>query len=129
MNAAASVLIAAAVGFPGSLHCVVLMLTRTPLPARSISTVYRALCTQTQETVIVKVYDRAKMKPKNFARLEREVRSAVATQQHPAVSCWNHSECFQTVTSTRRSAFASAAKWGAGLCAATGSPGRMNDHT
>ena len=29
----------------------------------------------TQETVIVKVYDRAKMKPKNFARLDREVRT------------------------------------------------------
>ena len=52
------------------------VMTQSLLPARSISTVYRALCTQTQETVIVKVYDRAKMKPKNFARLEREVSSS-----------------------------------------------------
>ena len=40
----------------------------------SISTVYRALCLESQQTVIIKVYDRCKMKAKNFQRLEREVR-------------------------------------------------------
>ena len=53
---------------------------------RSISTVYRALCTATQETVIVKVYEKAKMKPKNFARLDREV-SSVLPLSRPCACC------------------------------------------
>lgn len=40
----------------------------------SISTVYRALCSLTQAPVIIKAYEKAKMKPKNFSRMEREVR-------------------------------------------------------
>ena len=41
---------------------------------RSISTVYRAVCSVTQTAVIIKAYEKAKMKPKNFSRMEREVR-------------------------------------------------------
>ena len=40
----------------------------------SISTVYKAVCTATQAPVIIKAYEKARMKPKNHARLEREVR-------------------------------------------------------
>ena len=42
--------------------------------ACSISTVSRAVCSITQTPVIIKAYDKAKMKPKNFARMEREIR-------------------------------------------------------
>lgn len=41
---------------------------------RSISTVYRAVCSITQAPVIIKAYDKSKMKPKNFSRMEREIR-------------------------------------------------------
>jgi hypothetical protein len=41
---------------------------------RSISTVYKALCSITQTSVIIKAYEKAKMKPKNFSRMEREIR-------------------------------------------------------
>ena len=41
---------------------------------RSISTVYRGVCSATHVHVIIKAYEKAKMKPKNFARMEREVR-------------------------------------------------------
>ncbi|CAK0786186.1 hypothetical protein CVIRNUC_009399 [Coccomyxa viridis] len=40
----------------------------------SISTVYKAVCTATQTPVIIKAYEKSRMKPKNHARLEREVR-------------------------------------------------------
>ena len=40
----------------------------------SISAVYRAVCSLTGTPGIIKAYERAKMKPKNFARMEREVR-------------------------------------------------------
>ncbi len=40
----------------------------------SISAVYRAVCSLTGTPVIIKAYERAKMKPKNFARMEREIR-------------------------------------------------------
>ena len=39
----------------------------------SISTVYRAVCTVTQQPVIIKAYQKAKMKEKNFLRMDREV--------------------------------------------------------
>ena len=42
--------------------------------ARSISTVYRGVCSVTHVPVIIKAYEKAKMKPKNFQRMEREVR-------------------------------------------------------
>ena len=34
----------------------------------------RAVCSITQTPVIIKAYEKAKMKPKNFARMEREIR-------------------------------------------------------
>lgn len=40
----------------------------------SISTVYKALCTISKETVIIKAYEKAKMKTKNFLRMEREIK-------------------------------------------------------
>lgn len=40
----------------------------------SISTVYKAICAATQTPVIIKAYDKLKMKPKNLARLDREIR-------------------------------------------------------
>ena len=40
----------------------------------SISTVYKAICTASQTPVIIKAYDKSKMKPKNSARVEREIR-------------------------------------------------------
>ncbi|KAK9814680.1 hypothetical protein WJX72_009648 [[Myrmecia] bisecta] len=40
----------------------------------SISTVYKAQCLQTQRTVIIKAYDKPKMKLKNFLRMEREIK-------------------------------------------------------
>lgn len=44
------------------------------VPCCSISTVYKAQCLETQETMIIKIYERAKMKPKHMQRLEREIR-------------------------------------------------------
>ncbi len=44
------------------------------LGVRSISTVYRAVCSITQAPVIIKAYGKAEMKPKNFSRMEREIR-------------------------------------------------------
>lgn len=41
---------------------------------RSISTVYKAQCLETQETMIIKIYERSKMKAKHEQRLEREIR-------------------------------------------------------
>ena len=49
------------------------VLTRVPVLC-SISTVYRAVCSATQTSVIIKAYEKAKMKPKNFSRMEREIR-------------------------------------------------------
>ena len=40
----------------------------------SISTVYRATCSLTKAPVIIKAYQKAKMKEKNFLRMEREIR-------------------------------------------------------
>ena len=40
----------------------------------SISTVYKALCSISKETVIIKAYEKAKMKTKNFLRMEREIK-------------------------------------------------------
>ena len=40
----------------------------------SISTVYRAICSQTRKPVIIKAYQLQKMVEKNFLRLEREIR-------------------------------------------------------
>ena len=34
---------------------------------------YKAVCTASQTPVIIKAYDKAKMKPKNLARVEREI--------------------------------------------------------
>ena len=45
-----------------------------PLICCSISTVYKALCTISKETVIIKAYEKAKMKTKNFLRMEREIK-------------------------------------------------------
>ena len=39
----------------------------------SISTVYKAVCAATQMSLIIKAYEKSKMKPKNLARLEREI--------------------------------------------------------
>lgn len=44
------------------------------LPACSVSTVYRGICSTTSRSVIIKCYVKAKMKPKNFTRMEREIR-------------------------------------------------------
>ena len=35
---------------------------------------YRGVCSVTHVPVIIKAYEKAKMKPKNFARMDREVR-------------------------------------------------------
>ena len=40
----------------------------------SVSTVYRGVCSATLRPVIIKCYIKAKMKPKNFTRMEREIR-------------------------------------------------------
>lgn len=40
----------------------------------SISTVYKATCNATKDQVIIKAYDKSKMKPKNTARMEREIK-------------------------------------------------------
>ena len=40
----------------------------------SISTVYKAVCIENQQTVIIKIYDKGKMKLKNTLRMEREIR-------------------------------------------------------
>lgn len=40
----------------------------------SISTVYKALCIATRQAVIIKSYEKAKMKQKNFLRMEREIK-------------------------------------------------------
>ena len=34
---------------------------------------YKAICTASQTPVIIKAYDKSKMKPKNLARVEREI--------------------------------------------------------
>ena len=39
----------------------------------SVSVVSRATCAETRELVVIKAYDRARMRPKHFARLAREV--------------------------------------------------------
>ena len=39
-----------------------------------MSTVYRGVCSTTLRPVIIKCYIKAKMKPKNFTRMEREIR-------------------------------------------------------
>jgi serine/threonine protein kinase len=36
--------------------------------------VYRGVCSVTHVPVIIKAYEKAKMKPKNFTRMDREVR-------------------------------------------------------
>jgi hypothetical protein len=51
-----------------------LILPRVALLSCSISTVYKAQCLETQETVIIKIYERAKMKAKHEQRLQREIR-------------------------------------------------------
>lgn len=40
---------------------------------RSVSVVSRATCKATREPVVIKAYERARMKPKNYTRLGREV--------------------------------------------------------
>ena len=35
---------------------------------------YKALCTLSRETVIIKAYEKGKMKTKNFLRMEREIK-------------------------------------------------------
>lgn len=40
----------------------------------SISIVYKALCTLSRDTVIIKAYEKGKMKTKNFLRMEREIK-------------------------------------------------------
>lgn len=42
--------------------------------ACSVSTVYRGICSATGLSVIIKCYVKAKMKPKNFTRMEREIK-------------------------------------------------------
>lgn len=39
----------------------------------SVSVVSRATCVETRELVVIKAYDRARMRPKHLARLAREV--------------------------------------------------------
>lgn len=51
-----------------------LIVARVALLSCSISTVYKAQCLETQETVIIKIYERAKMKAKHEQRLQREIR-------------------------------------------------------
>ena len=46
----------------------------TCLSCCSISIVYKALCTLSKQTVIIKAYEKAKMKTKNFLRMEREIK-------------------------------------------------------
>ena len=41
---------------------------------RSVSTVYRGICSATSRSVIIKCYVKAKMKAKNFTRMEREIK-------------------------------------------------------
>jgi len=43
-------------------------------PCCSISTVYRAVCGLTRKPVIIKAYQKSKMKEKNFLRMEREIK-------------------------------------------------------
>ncbi|KAK9795608.1 hypothetical protein WJX73_009393 [Symbiochloris irregularis] len=40
----------------------------------SVSTVYRGICSTTSRSVIIKCYVKAKMKPKNVTRMEREIK-------------------------------------------------------
>ncbi|KAA6418559.1 MAG: aurora-like kinase [Trebouxia sp. A1-2] len=47
---------------------------RVELYRGSISTVYKALCSTSKDTVIIKAYEKAKMKTKNFLRMEREIK-------------------------------------------------------
>lgn len=42
--------------------------------SRSISTVYRALCTTSSQKVVIKTYHKQKMQPKHHYKLQREVR-------------------------------------------------------
>ena len=35
---------------------------------------YKALCSKSKETVIIKAYEKSKMKTKNFLRMEREIK-------------------------------------------------------
>ena len=51
-----------------------LILPCVALLSCSISTVYKAQCLETQETVIIKIYEHAKMKAKHGQRLQREIR-------------------------------------------------------
>lgn len=51
-----------------------LITPRVALLSCSISTVYKTQCLETQETVIIKIYERAKMKAKHEQRLQREIR-------------------------------------------------------
>ncbi|DBB17397.1 TPA: hypothetical protein ACH3X3_014429 [Trebouxia sp. C0006] len=48
--------------------------SRVELYRGSISTVYKALCSLSKDTVIIKAYEKAKMKTKNFLRMEREIK-------------------------------------------------------
>lgn len=56
-----------------SVPCISVLSDLSPIRC-SISTVYKALCTISKETVIIKAYEKAKMKTKNFLRMEREIK-------------------------------------------------------
>jgi hypothetical protein len=53
--------------------------------------VYKAQCLETQETVIIKIYERAKMKAKHEQRLQREIRLMRQLQGSEGkllLNCW-----------------------------------------
>jgi hypothetical protein len=52
---------------------------------RSISTVYRAVCGLTRKAVIIKAYQKSKMKEKNFLRMEREIRLMRQLEADPSI--------------------------------------------
>ena len=56
------------------LHWILGKLTLNSVWFCSISTVYKAVCIENQQTVIIKIYDKGKMKLKNTLRMEREIR-------------------------------------------------------
>ena len=57
-----------------ALHAVSLLVAELSFLVCSVSTVYRGVCSATLRPVIIKCYIKAKMKPKNFTRMEREIR-------------------------------------------------------
>ena len=54
--------------------CALYLSSNLCLTRCSISTVYKALCTISKQSVIIKAYEKAKMKTKNFLRMEREIK-------------------------------------------------------